>query len=71
MKKEIGVATTTEQMKDRHVSFKNKGKNHLIPAAAGLFSLNATSGLLATASASAPAFFLALRPNFLCVCCMK
>jgi len=35
-------------------------KNLLISAAAGFFSLDATSGLLATASASAPAMFLAL-----------
>ena len=47
-----------------------KGKNLLILAAAGFFSLDATSGLLATASASAPAMFLALRPALLCVCCM-
>ena len=47
-----------------------KGKNLLIPAAAGFFSLDATSGLLATASASAPAMFLALRSALLCVCCM-
>ena len=45
-----------------------KGKNLLIPAAAGFFSLDATSGLLATASASAPAMFLALRSALLCVC---
>ena len=44
-----------------------KGKNLLIPAAAGFFSLDATSSLLATASASAPAMFLALRPVLLCV----
>ena len=36
-------------------------KNLSIPAAAGFFSLDASSGLLATASASAPAMFLALR----------
>jgi len=45
-----------------------KEKNLLIPAAAGFFSLDATSGLLATASASAPAMFLALRSALLCVC---
>ena len=32
------------------------------------FSLDATSGLLATASASAPAMFLALRSALVCVC---
>jgi len=45
-----------------------KGKNLLIPAAAGFFSLDATSGLLATASASALAMFLALRSALLCTC---
>jgi len=45
-----------------------KIKNLLIPAAAGFFSLDATSGLLATASASAPAMFLALRSALLCAC---
>jgi len=40
----------------------HKPRNNLsIPAAAGFFSLDASSGLLATASASAPAMFLALR----------
>jgi len=42
-------------------------KNLLIPAAV-FFSLDATSGLLATASASAPAMFLALRSALLCAC---
>ena len=41
-----------------------KIKNLLIPAAAGVFFLDETSGLLATASASAPAMFFALRPPF-------
>jgi len=43
-------------------------KTLLIPAAAGFFSLDATSGLLATASASAPAMFLALRSALLFTC---
>jgi len=38
-------------------------KNLSIPAAAVFFSLDASSGLLATASASAPARFLALRSD--------
>jgi len=56
------VATTTTTMRADIFSFDFllKGKNLLIPAAAGFFSLDATFGLLATASASAPAMFLAL-----------
>jgi len=48
-----------------------KQKNLSIPAAAGFLSLNASSGLLATASASALAMFLALGSLLLwCSSCM-
>jgi len=44
---------------------KKKQKTKSIPAAAGFLSLDASSGLLATASASAPAMFLALGSRLL------
>ena len=44
-------------------------KNLSIPAAAGFLSLDAASGLVATASASAPAMFLAL--GFLRLWCLS
>jgi len=61
------TTTTTKRADVFSFKFLLKGKNLLILAAAGFFSLDATSGLLATASASAPAMFLALRSALLCV----
>jgi len=64
---EVGEAETLMACARGPEESKLKGKNLLIPAAAVFFSLDATSGLLATASAS-PAMFLALRSALLCVC---
>jgi len=62
------TTTTTTRADIFSFDFLLKGKNLLIPAAAGFFSLDATSGLLATASAPAPAMCLALRSALLCTC---
>ena len=56
----VMIIKTTTRADIFSFDFLLKGKNLLIPAAAGFFSLDATFGLLATASASAPAMFLAL-----------